>query len=275
MGTFILKIESLQAYAASREVLLAEIVQTLSADERFVAAWLTGSLGRGDADAVSDLDLSIAVSDAHSETLCTRPEPASAQPPQERLDLFYQFGEPAIIHENNYNAPEGGTFTFVMYRASALSVDWTLIPHTKAQRPAQSRLLFDKANIPIGPAAEAQSLEERAKQASDTIAFFWMMAAVTAKYSIRRDDVFVTCWLEELHRMTEEVERLVAGQAWQYQRGSRSRLELTRAGQRRALYRLCNRMLSLMPEVVKLGGQVCESPMPAIETLLNLRNGEK
>lgn len=275
MGSVLLKIESLQAYAASRETLLAEIVQTLSADERFVAAWLTGSFGRNEADAISDLDLSVVVSDVYSQTLCARPEQVAAQTTPERLALFSHFGQPIILHENNNNAPDGGTFTFVMYETSAVMVDWILVPYAKTQRPVQSRLLFDKVNIPLSPAAGPESLAQRATLASERIAFFWMMAAITAKYSIRRDDVFVTHWLEELHRMTEEVECLVAGQAWRYRRGSHSRLELTRAGQRKALYRLCNRMLSLMPEVVQLGGQVCESPMPVIETLLNLRNGEK
>ena len=35
-----------EAYRQSREVLLANIVSELSNDERFVAAWLTGSYGR-------------------------------------------------------------------------------------------------------------------------------------------------------------------------------------------------------------------------------------
>jgi hypothetical protein len=32
-------------------------------------------------------------------------------------------------------------------------------------------------------------------------------------------------------------------------------------------------MLGLMPEVAKMGGHVLASPMPAIEILLNLKNG--
>ena len=42
--------DSLQIYRASRDALLAEIIQTLSTDERFVAAWLAGSFGRNGAD---------------------------------------------------------------------------------------------------------------------------------------------------------------------------------------------------------------------------------
>jgi predicted nucleotidyltransferase len=38
------------AYRAEREALLARIVGLLEADKRVTAAWLFGSLGRGDAD---------------------------------------------------------------------------------------------------------------------------------------------------------------------------------------------------------------------------------
>src|SRR5512143_811598 len=102
---------SLNTYRANRDELLARIIHALSNDERFVAAWLTGSFGRNDADALSDLDLTLVVSDAYSGNLCKRNEQVSSQTTAERLDLFSQFGTPAIIHENNHNAPEGGTFT--------------------------------------------------------------------------------------------------------------------------------------------------------------------
>jgi len=266
--------DSLKTYLASREALFAEIVKTLSADERFVAAWLTGSLSRNDADAVSDLDLTVVISDPYSEILCARTEQVSSQTTEERFDLFSRFGQPAVIHENNYNAPEGGTFTFVLYTLSAVMVDWILIPHTKAQRPSQARVLFDKVNIPVSPPTEPERLEQRVKLASDTIAFFWMMTAVTAKYVVRRDSVFVQRWLEELHGMIQEVERLIAGKGWQYKRGSLSALEPTGEGQIQAIHQLCERMQGLMPEVAKLGGHVPSSPLPTIETLLNLAQGE-
>lgn len=264
---------SLQAYLATREALLLEIIQTLLMDERFVAAWLTGSLGRQDADAVSDLDLSVVVSNAYSDVLCARPEQVSAQTTKERLGLFSKFGQPVVIHENHQNAPEGGTFTFVLYQSSALMVDWILIPHTKAQRPPHSRLLFDQVNVPVSPETEPESLAQRAKMASNLVAFFWMMAAVTAKNMIRRNDVFVTCWLEELHRMLRELDRLIAGETWQYLRGSIHVLEPTHEGQINALKQLCDRMSKRMLEVAMLGGHVLPSPMPTIDKLLSLCDG--
>ena len=60
--------------------------------------------------------MNLAVSDAYSENLCRKVEWVSSQTTKERLTLFNQFGTPAIIHENNYNAHEGGTFTFDVFK---------------------------------------------------------------------------------------------------------------------------------------------------------------
>src|SRR5687768_1254321 len=114
---------SLESYRQRRDTLLANIVKELSSDERFAAAWLTGSYGRNNADEVSDLDLNVIVAEPYSGSLCTRVEQVSQQTTAERFALFSKFGMPALIHENNNNAPEGGTFTFVMYSNSAVMMD--------------------------------------------------------------------------------------------------------------------------------------------------------
>ncbi len=215
-----------------------------------MAAWLAGSFGRNDRDGVSDLDLNIVVSDLHSEYLCKRDQQISQQTTKEQLDLFSQFGTPAIIHKNNYNAPEGGTFTF--YAKSQLMVDWVLIPQSKAYQPSQTYLLFEKSIIPIAPSAESEILEQRIKRASERVAFFWMMMAVTAKYLIRRDGAFVTQWLKILSEMLQEIERLIAGKTWEYKRGSHSVLEPTNKGQKQAILKLGERMEDILPELIKI-----------------------
>ena len=60
-------------HAAARDALLERIVAALRADERFVAAWLRGSFGRGDDDELSDLDLDVVLRDADAPVLCARP----------------------------------------------------------------------------------------------------------------------------------------------------------------------------------------------------------
>src|SRR5258707_3044976 len=138
---------TLSLYQERRDALLAEIIAALSNDERFVAGWLTGSFGRNTADSVSDIDINVVVSDIHGSNLCLKLESVSAQTSPERYSLFSQFGTPALIHENNNNAPEGGTMTFVLYAESAIMVDWGLIPQSKAKRPDESQILSDQAGI--------------------------------------------------------------------------------------------------------------------------------
>ncbi len=266
----------LTAYQARRAALLADITATLAADERFVAAWLTGSYGRADADAVSDLDISVIIAAAHSTSLCARLAEVGGRTTPERYALFSQFGRPVVLHENNHNAPVGGTFTFILYAPSAIMVDWTLAPQHKAQRPWPSLVLFDRVGIPPAPPVEPELWDQRISKAAEICAFFWMMTAVTAKYLVRQDRVFVQNWLEELHGMAREVERLVVGQSWQYQRGSLSRFAPTRAEQKQAIYQLCARMQALQaatPELAEHGAPP-ESPLPVIEVLLNLVVGE-
>jgi predicted nucleotidyltransferase len=204
---------SLEEYRQNRETLITRVVSELSSDERFLAAWLTGSYARGDADHVSDLDLQVVVAEPDRDALCTRTEQVSHETRQERLALFSRFGRPALIHENNNNAPEGGTFTFVLYADSALMIDWTLMPQAKAKRPYQARLLFDKADLPVSAPPQPEKLEVRKKAVAEMWAFFWMMTAVTTKYIIRQDGVFVSEWLEHLHELIQEIERQLQGDA--------------------------------------------------------------
>lgn len=262
--------EQVAAYARQRELLLERISETLSADKRFPAAWLTGSFGRNEPDDVSDLDLTLVVTDEYSGTLCSRPWQVGGQTILERYNLFSQFGEPAVIHENHHNAPAGGTFTFVLYTGSGLMVDWMLRPQAGSQRPPDSYLLWDQVGIPFEPAIEPASPEQRAQEASEAIAFFWMMAAVTAKYLIRGDGVFVTHWLETLTGLVEAVDRQINGRSWHYRRGSLTALRPAWASQLDALDELCQQMLKQMPLVVQMGGYVPAAPIAAIQPLLNL-----
>jgi len=59
----------LQLRLSEREAVLQRISAQLAADERVVAAWILGSLGRGRGDALSDIDVRVVVADPWSETL--------------------------------------------------------------------------------------------------------------------------------------------------------------------------------------------------------------
>ena len=259
-----------ETYIKNREMFLQNLTDRLSSDERFIAAWFTGSFAREEQDTLSDVDITLVVADEYCQILCAQPEMVSAQTTKERNDLFGLFGRPAFVHENNHNAPKGGTFTFVAYDQNAVMVDWILRPLTDAQRPQGAKLLFEKAAIPIQPPSEPESQESSASEAAERMAFFWMMTAITVKYISRRDDIFVNSWLEILAELVSEVERMINGRAWQYQRGSRTKLTITPDEQITAIRHLCKQMDDLKEGVVRLGGYASEAPMSTIETLISV-----
>jgi hypothetical protein len=263
---------TLDLYHAQRDNFLAEVVTTLSKDERFVAGWLTGSLSRNEADSVSDIDLSLVVSDKYSASLCTRLEQVSARTSPERYALFSQFGSPALIHENNNNAPEGGTFTFILYANFAVMVDWVLIPQSKAQRPYQSKLLFDKVGIPVSSPPQSENLEQRKKSVAEKWAFFWMMTAITIKYIIRGDGVFAAHWIEYLYSLIRDIERQINGEPWKYTRGSLSQLQTTREKQIESLEQLCKKMQELRPKVTEFTRSEALLPLDEINTWFSFVN---
>ncbi len=262
----------LESYRDGRNHFLLSIVDSISTDERLVAAWLTGSFSRNEADFLSDIDLSLVVSDAAGSGLCMRIDQVSAQTSPERYALFSQFGTPALIHENNNNAPEGGTFTFVLYAESAFMVDWVLIPQSKAKRPVLSKLLFDTVGIPISSSTQDESLEQRKKSVAEQWAFFWMMTAVTTKYVIRGDGVFAAQWIEHLHTIVREIERQINDQPWTYKRGSLSQLQTTREKQIESLKQLCMKMQDLRSRVTEFTGSVVLLPWDEIEILFSFVN---
>ncbi len=261
-----------EAYQQSRDSLLAQITEQLSKDERFVAAWLTGSYASNEADEVSDIDIRVVVGNPYSEMLCARKAQVSPVTTQERLELFRKFGEPALIHENNNNAPEGGTFTFVLYSGSALMIDWVLLPHVNVERPSQSVLLFDKGNIPVSAPPAPEDLEESKKAVAEVWAFFWMMSAVTIKYIVREDLAFVQGWLEHLHGIARDIERRIERVSWQdaYVRGSTSQFQPTREKQIESLRALCRRMQELRSKVAEFTESQPLMPLTEIETLFSL-----
>jgi hypothetical protein len=148
-------------------------------------------------------------------------------------------------------------------------VDWILVPQSKAKRPDGSKLLFDKAGIPVSAPLPPESLEQRKQMVSEQWAFFWMMTAITIKYILRNDGVFASAWIEHLHSMVREIERWLNGEAWQYQRGSLSQLQATPEKQIESLRQLCQRMQELQPKIAAFTGSEPLMPILEIETLFS------
>lgn len=256
-------------YRANREALLQHIIAVLSSDERFVAAWLTGSLALGDGDDLSDLDLSVAVSDDYVDGFCAcGPDAVTENTSPERQQLYEQFGHPLVLREDRSWLGEGSCFNHVSYRETAMVVDWVFLPQSKAQRPARSRVLFDKVSIPVAPPV-MESLEERRKLASRDVGFFWLMTTVTVKYLLRRDNIAFYGFISTLYWTIQQVKKHIAGENWQYQ-NTKYPLAKTLQEEVALVRHFCNEMLVLMPEVVKLGGHVPEEPMSIIELWLSM-----
>lgn len=264
----------LETHRQRREALVASIIAALTADERIVAAWLTGSHARGDADAVSDVDLTVVLADNAAATLCRRDEMVTAWPPAERLALFAQFGRPANVHENNHNAPPGGTFTSIPYQPLAHVVDWTLVPYALARRPDAARVLFEHQPVAPAPPPETLTPEALAAQVSEQIAFFWMMIAVVVKCLVRGDLGFVAHWLDELSLLARRVASQLAGQPWPYPRDRIRRWPpaTTAAELATALTDVCRQMEKLMAVAGEMGILLRPAPLEAINALMRLRS---
>lgn len=201
---------TLLAYAARRDAFLQRVLADLQHDDVIVAAWLSGSFGRDEADLISDLDLHIVVTDGYAATLLIKPKTVWASTTAARLALFRRYGEPAILHENHHNAICDGTFTYCEY-ADLVKVDWTLMAQSKALRPAFSRLLFERVAIPQANMPLAETLVERQEAVAEQVGYFWLMIATGCKYIVRGDGVAVIQQFKMVHDTLDEIERLLQG----------------------------------------------------------------
>jgi hypothetical protein len=265
---------SRKAFVQARESLLTEVTESLRHDERFVAAWLSGSYGRGQHTWTSDLDIHVVVAEKYSEKLCATPWMSGARTTPERQTLFEQFGTPAILFEAHSNNQHGGTFTYVLYKESAHNIDWMLIPQTFAHRESQTLLLFDKVGLPEPPTEEPESQEALIERASGNVGFFWMIAAANVKNLLNSD-------LSEFHRNLlwldnniQEVRAALQGKRAPYINHTHSHVYATYKEQVAALRQRCDEMESLMSDVVKISGYVPSNPRAIVEKRLELLTEE-
>jgi hypothetical protein len=262
--------ETRTKYVQAREALLIHITETLKRDERFVAAWLAGSYGRGEQKWSSDLDLHVVVANDYSERLCAQPWSVGAKTTQERFVFFKQFGEPAIIYDAHANNTIGGTFTYVLYQESAINVDWMLIPQSVAHLEYPSLMIFNHVKIPEPPSEEPLSREQRIEQASLQIGFFWMIAASNVQNLLNGHLVQFHTLLRWLEDSIREVRAALIGEQAAFTKTSRIQLCCIQEEQVAILRSLFDEMESLMPSVVDLGGSVPASPRSVIEMRLLL-----
>jgi hypothetical protein len=258
-------------YAERRAALLERLAATLRADERFAAAWLTGSFGRGGEDAYSDVDCTAVVLAGQADPLCVRPWRSAGRTTAERLLLLQALSPSPVVltHDAHGNAPEGGTHTNALY-ADGTRLDLTLVPLDRARRPQETRLLFQRRPIPPEPPPTAESLAQRGHEAAQAAALFWIMAVATAKCRRRGWDVEVQALLTALRGHVERVRRLVAGEPPRFRRWAPTMtLTVTPAAQGAALRGLCDEMEHLRPAVRQLGVPLPEAPRAQVDWWLS------
>jgi predicted nucleotidyltransferase len=164
-----------QMSAPDREPLLRRIAEQLEVDARVAAAWLTGSIGRGEDDAWSDLDLHVAVYDQHLRAFWV-----------DRHALYERIGRAVLIQqEMPSNAQAGGYFQLVVFDGP-LEVDWNVGPLSLSRRALWHVPLLAREDVPL-VAPPKLSPEERRAQCQERLVFVWAMAPIAVKYIARGD----------------------------------------------------------------------------------------
>jgi hypothetical protein len=171
------------------------------------AAWLSGSIARGDDDWLSDIDLHVAITDESIEEVV-----------QYRHDFAAGVMPPTLSMDQMRNAPPQGGYLLVHYPGEygPQHVDWFWQPESLAHLPGNGRLLFDKAGLPVidGKVWEKEMHQteirppidstDRVDLATHNLQFFWAMGLIVAKYIVRGDD-------ETVGHMTGMIERTLDG----------------------------------------------------------------
>lgn len=221
---------SLALRRAERDQLLQSTLKRLEADKRVSAVWLTGSMGRGTHDDLSDIDLRIIVPDSHMEEVAS-----------ERM-LFV--GDPLLVVEAPQNAPPGGAYMLAMFAGyfgpQYLDLSWQ--PQSTAETPGDVRVLFDRMEPrDMEPVTYAHA-QPRAETVQTQIVFFWAMAPIAAKYIARHD-------VESTGRMLKLLEDTLERVGIEPSRGEKIADSAQPAEQLRSLRQMCADMESAMPRV--------------------------
>ncbi len=259
--------EHLSEKVQERTDLIRRVSSILHSDERVLAAWLGGSLGRGDADAYSDIDLWVVVRDAHIDAVreCGR-------------QFVEVLGSPVLISEAPQNAPPGGAYLLTLYpgKHGPQHVDWNWLPQTGAAIPADAKVLFYKVELPA--AEESRRVPPTGEDLSSALtqecAFFWGMCGVVAKYIARRRQYDVLKLLDLVAHTSDNIKWLLGeGELKSYKESLWDEVPLLTEpeDQLGLLRKLATRMeWEISPEVEAAGGRVPHAAIPQLYELFSV-----
>jgi predicted nucleotidyltransferase len=263
----------LQIRRREHEALLQQALRVLQADQRIIAAWLFGSVGRHTSDVFSDLDLWVIVRDESIETM-------SAQ----RQSYAAQLDRPVLLLESPGNAPAGGAYLMALYpgQAGVHQVDWYWQRHSDASLPGHAMLLFDRGGIPqdtrqeqLDPAGTPPPFtqQEQAEQATQLGAFFWVMSNIAVKSVLRHQAWTTISHLEGLRGLVDRMKRLIGLSTVQEgQEEWRTTLlpPVQRAEQMAMLREIAQEMEQLTSAIELIGGQVPSRAIPYVYDFFDL-----
>ena len=200
-----------------RNDLIQKLAAHLQKDERVSAAWLAGSIARGDDDWLSDIDLYLAVDDEAIEEVVRGRHEFAAQPVT-----------PTLSMDQMRNAPPKGGYLLVHYPGEfgPQHVDWFWQPESLARVPDNGRQLFDKVGLPVidGEVWEKDMNQTESRPAIDStdqvdllthdIKFFWAMSLIVAKYIVRGDGETVGHMMSLIERTLDRITEALEGEDW-------------------------------------------------------------
>lgn len=185
---------------------LERAIDQWSDDPYVVGAWLWGSEGTGTADALSDYDLFVALSDSAAH---------------EQLELvdgwFPRYGEVRWSRESRYNAPTGGRYFTVGYPAPLvpLGIDWYWQPEAFVQLGSDTRILVEKRRLPrvatptfqLFPNVRTKTPfvhpDDPRARLEGRLRWFWSMYGALSKWAARGQDARVARELPHLRAVVD------------------------------------------------------------------------
>lgn len=262
---------ALETRRAEREALSGRLQALLEREARVTAAWFYGSVGRGDEDDLSDLDVRVVVADEHMDAVRAQ-----------KREFVAQVGMPLLLQEAPQNAPAGGAFLLSCYdgQEGPQEIDWTWQPQSLAFIPAETRLILDRVGLPRSapphvpqidafPVEDTRSPERRYRdQTYNLTSFFWAMLSTQAKFVARAPWDGGMGFLEMLRNATQDARGLVdLPRCYVY--GDPP--SLARPEEKVGMLReLASGMEELMPQLVRRGGEVCSVAVPRVHRFLDL-----
>lgn len=241
--------QQLKTRQLERTALLQRAEAVVAQDLRVRAAWLFGSLGRGDTDDLSDIDLFIIVADKFQDNVVAN-----------RYAYMAQLSEPLLVLEAPQNWPPGAVYNMALYLGASgpHQIDWYWQRQSAARVPTEIQLLFDRVNLPHadGPTRfDYAPVPPRPPEevATQDVNQFWVMLLIAAKYVARvpwKTELDLLRWVPELLRPVEQFVGLPTPLMKEAQPHP------TPAEKLRILRACAAAMEILMPQVIAHGGRV-------------------